>query len=486
MPERRATARRALLSALALVLGGALFAGAGAGPAAAHPLDQLTQHVIVDLDPVTMQVSFALSGGLLANELVLADLDPDGDGRATTAERDAWLAAWARDAHLALDGVPVPVDPADIALTVPALADFHLGLAPIIVTVPVKLPPQTGGAPHRLVVGSDYLLERSGFKLDVRSRPGAALTDQSWPSRSMRLTFTTDPGLAVAPGDTTAAAASAWSTDGVAARAKRLLGRERTTPFVLVLLAIFAGMGALHAMQPGHGKTLVAAYLVATGGTPRDAVALAGIVTATHTVSVFALGGATLAASRLFLPSKVIPVMGAISGLIVAGMGLAMLAGVLRRRAGHGDPAGSGHDAGPVHDHATLGEEEHARAHLAEALALRGGVGRRRLLALGVFGGLTPCPDALAILLLAIGMGQAAMGMLAIVAFSVGLAAVLVVFGLAIALAGPFWARARDRATARPVAGALFSRLMTAAPLVSAAVVLLLGLAMAWRSVALG
>jgi ABC-type nickel/cobalt efflux system permease component RcnA len=256
-------------------------------------------------------------------------------------------------------------------------------------------------------------------------------------------------------------------------------------------------MGALHAMQPGHGKTLVAAYLVATGGTPRDALMLAGIVTFTHTISVFALGGATLLASHFFLPSRVIPVMSIVSGLLVAGMGLMMLKRALLSRRQqphhhehepHHDHAHEHHHHHHDHDHAHLSDEEHARLHLEEALAVRGraGVSRRSLITLGVSGGLAPCPDALAILLLAIGINQAGFGMLAIVAFSVGLAGVLVGLGLAVALAGPFWTKLRAGAAQRggigASANAVFSRLVAAGPMISGAVVLLLGLGMIWRA----
>ncbi len=356
--------------------------------------------------------------------------------------------------------------------------------------------------------------------LDVQTAFGAELLDQPWPGRTVRLAFTTDPALA-GSGGAIPDAAAAWDQGGAVAKAKRILERPKSPALLITLIAVFVLMGALHAVQPGHGKTLVAAYLVATKGTPRDALTLAGIVTFTHTISVFALGLATLAASRLFLPSRVIPVMGVLSGLLIAGMGLNMLRGALRRRAGapyppsplsptvggkgeHGaqlrvSPSpnvgpgtlwvavGVGAPSTTHHHHTHLSEEEHARLHLEEALASRrDDVHRRSLIALGVSGGLVPCPDALAILLLAIGINQAGFGMLAIVAFSLGLAGVLVAFGLAIALAGPFWTRTRQTAAehggfASRVSNA-FGRLATVSPLVSAVVVLLLGLAMIWRA----
>jgi nickel/cobalt transporter (NicO) family protein len=105
---------------------------------------------------------------------------------------------------------------------------------------------------------------------------------------------------------------------------------------------------------------------------------------------------------------------------------------------------------------------------------------------MGISGGMTPCPDALAILLIAIGMGQGVLGMFAIVAFSLGLAGVLVLFGLAIVLAAPLWHRLRESARQRGVVSTSFGRLARLAPVVSGAVILVFGVAMAWSSVIRG
>jgi ABC-type nickel/cobalt efflux system permease component RcnA len=464
----------------------------------AHPADRLKQHLIVGLAPADARLTLVIGGGILANELVLADLDPNGDGTVDPAERSAWIAGVLTDLRVTLDGRDVPLDPAAVSTQFPKLDDFHLGLSPLVLTLTVPLPATGGKVDHHLTVRDDYHLDRTDYLLDVQTAAGASVIDQGWPGRTMRITFATDPALAGA-GGSVPDAARAWGTGGVIGRAKSLLERPKSPALLATLIAVFVLMGALHALQPGHGKTLVAAYLVATKGTPRDALALAGIVTFTHTVSVFALGLATLAASRLFLPSHVIPVTGVLSGLLVAGMGLSMLRGAVRRGSlalsplpplsdsGEREPAHQNASPPPHHHHHYLSEDEHARLHLEEALAARRpGVDRRGLVALGVSGGLTPCPDALAILLLAIGINQAGFGMLAILAFSLGLAGVLVAFGLAIALAGPFWTRARQAASARGGIGqrlnAAVGRLAAVSPLVSAVVVLLLGLAMIWRA----
>lgn len=459
--------------------------------ASAHPLDQLTQHLFMQLQSTSVEITIAVGGGLLANELVLSQLDKNGDGEVSSAEQTAWLELWTSTLTVALDQARVPVSPSAIGFGMPPIEDFHLGVTPLLLTFSIPLPVEGNVSNHLLSVRNDYLINRTTYRINVDEGAGTKIVDQSWPGSSMRVAFTADP-LVAAGGDSSAAeAARQWSGSEVLAKARRALEHEKTPAFMIALLGIFALMGALHAIQPGHGKTLVAAYLVATGGTPRDALALAGIVTFTHTISVFALGLATLGASQLFLPSKVIPVMGAISGLLVATMGIAMLRTALNRVRPSGNPEGVTpnlhHDEHLHHDHARLTDEEHKRLHLEEALQLRQRVSRRSLITLGVSGGLAPCPDALAILLLAIGMNQAGLGMIAIVAFSAGLAVVLVAFGLMVAMMGPTWNRAKHSASGQSSRwSTAFSRFSTFAPMGSACIVLLLGIAMAWRSIALG
>lgn len=168
-------------------------------------------------------------------------------------------------------------------------------------------------------------------------------------------------------------------------------------PFALVvLLGTCALLGALHALTPGHGKTLLAACLVGERGTPWRAVGLGVTITVTHTAAVLGLGAAVLIAGQSVLPGSVVPLLTVAAGLLVVGLGIRLV-----RRRWRGAPAGHGHG--------------HPR----------GGV-----LAVGFSAGLVPCPEALSVLLLAVGLNRAALGLVMIVAFSVGLAGVLVGLGL--------------------------------------------------------
>ncbi|MGH2558222.1 MAG: nickel/cobalt transporter, partial [Thermomicrobiales bacterium] len=467
----------------------AVLAALAVPSAAAHPADRLQQHLMIRLALEEARVTIAIGGGLLANEQVLRGLDPNGDGTVTSAEADGWLADYLQDIHVFVDGQARRLDPAAATITVPDTEQFHLGLSPLVISFAAPVPLTEATAEHRLVVQVDYRIDLTDFGRDVETAAGVDLIDDGWPSKTTRIAFTADPALAGVEGEAVDAAAE-WG-GGLVGKANDLFQREKTPAFIATLIGLFVVMGALHAIQPGHGKTLVAAYLIATGGRPRDALTLAGVVTFTHTVSVFALAFATLAASEVFLPSRVVPVLSVVSGALVIGMGVLMLRNALRRRTAtsHQLSAISYQHPAPNHDHEHLSEEEHARLHLAEVAAATVGRGEgrrvsmRSLVALGVSGGMAPCPDALAILLLAVGINQLGFGLLAIVAFSLGLAGVLVAFGLAIALAGPLWARVGRKSTGG--AGRLngfTGRLVAISPVVSACVVVLLGFGMLWRS----
>jgi nickel/cobalt exporter len=173
---------------------------------------------------------------------------------------------------------------------------------------------------------------------------------------------------------------------------------------LLVLLLAAFGWGALHALSPGHGKAMVAAYLVGTRGKPRHAVALGATVTVTHTIGVFALGVVALALSQYVLPEDLYPWLTLASGLLVVAVGAAVLRSRVRKAKHH----------------------HHAHHH---------DLGWRGILGMGTAAGLIPCPSALVVLLAAISQHEVGLGLLLIVAFSLGLAATLTVLGLAVVYA---------------------------------------------------
>jgi nickel/cobalt transporter (NicO) family protein len=183
---------------------------------------------------------------------------------------------------------------------------------------------------------------------------------------------------------------------------------------VLLSLAIAAFWGAAHALTPGHGKAIVAGYLVGTKGRPLDAVLLGGIVTVTHTIGVFALGLVTLLLSQFIVPESLYPWLTLASGVLVIAVGGSVLAGRVRRR-------GQAPDHHHHHHH-----HEHTHDH---------GIDRRGLLGVGVAAGLLPCPSALVVLLSAIALHRIGFGLALILAFSLGLAATITSIGLVAVLA---------------------------------------------------
>jgi ABC-type nickel/cobalt efflux system permease component RcnA len=236
---------------------------------------------------------------------------------------------------------------------------------------------------------------------------------------------------------------------------------------VLAGIAVAFGLGAIHALSPGHGKTIVAAYLVGARGTVRHALFLGGMVTFTHTISVFLLGFTTLFLSQYVLPDQLFPVLGAISGLAIVWIGSLLLYRRARALRRHSHPHHHHH-----HDHHHHGHEhehEHEHGPHTHTHAAEGQVTMGSLIALGASGGLVPCPSALVLLLSSVALGRVGLGLILLVGFSAGLAAVLMGIGLLVLYAKHLLPESRK------AAGSPAFRLI---PVLSAAVILCLGLLM--------
>jgi len=216
----------------------------------------------------------------------------------------------------------------------------------------------------------------------------------------------------------------------------------------LSILAAIA-LGALHALSPGHGKAVMAGYLVGARGTARHAISLGLTITATHTAGVFLLGLVTLFAASLITPERLYPWVTLLSGVLILGIGGALL--LSRARAA-------------MHGH----EHEHNHAP----------IGARGLVALGISAGIIPCPSALVVLLAAISLHRVAFGILLIASFSAGLAAVLTGVGLVLAGGIPQLARLRSRGGRH-----LVTRSARLVPIASALVVTIAGLGLTVQAI---
>ncbi|MEQ9357809.1 MAG: sulfite exporter TauE/SafE family protein [Coleofasciculus chthonoplastes F3-SA18-01] len=180
-----------------------------------------------------------------------------------------------------------------------------------------------------------------------------------------------------------------------------LIASEPTLSTILIGIAIAFGFGAVHALSPGHGKTLVSAYFIGSQGTPQQAVLLGLTITFSHTLSIFLLGAIALFASQYVLPEQSYPVLSFVSGLTIGIVGLSLL----RKR---------------LHSHSH--SHSHSHAHSPTSLS--------SLVKLGIAGGLIPCPSALVMLLSAVALHQISYGLFLVGGFSLGLASVLVILGV--------------------------------------------------------
>ena len=202
-----------------------------------------------------------------------------------------------------------------------------------------------------------------------------------------------------------------------------------------MLLALFLGAG--HALSPGHGKTIMAAYLMGSGGRLRHALVLGLAVTLTHVSSVIVIGLVALWAAEKILPERLAPWLELASGLLVLAVSSSLLwrrIQVIRGKASehshhhHLENSSAHHHQHEDHQKHPSTEESH---HLTQQPA--GGKATPRwseLISLGFSGGLVPCPSALVLLLVAVYNRQLLAGLLLILAFSLGLALTLVIIGI--------------------------------------------------------
>ncbi len=297
---------------------------------------------------------------------------------------------------------------------------------------------------------------------------------------------------ATPPPSSTPAVAQAPGTVVKGDYLSRLLGKKDIgLGWLLLGMAVAFGLGAAHALTPGHGKTIVAAYLVGSRGNMKHAAFLGAMVTFTHTISVFLLGLGTLWLSHYVVPEKIIPVLGAISGLSIVAIGGSLFYKRLRRLRGaaaHTHPHhDEHHEHAHAHAHGHAHTHDHAHAHIhahthdhphthdhhhgphTHSHVPEGDITLGSLVALGASGGLVPCPSALVLLLSSIALGHVGAGLILLVAFSLGLAGVLMSIGMMV-LYAKSWLPDPARASQHPA-----FRLV---PVLSAFVIVCLGILM--------
>jgi ABC-type nickel/cobalt efflux system permease component RcnA len=496
-------------------------------------------------------------------------IDTDQDGQISDREKKRYLE---RKAAELPQGLNVFVNNQPVQLEVRSKEIIVTSEKLVLPTLRIELelvsplPVASGDTPLEIIYEDNNYSDRLGWK-EIIARAGSKVniiessvpeTDVSNALRSYpedllnkppdvaqaRFTVVPGTGSAVSSDDRPVATAAPSREDSFT----RLIKTKELTPRIyLIALLISSGLGAMHALSPGHGKSIVAAYLIGTRGTANHAVFLGATVTLTHTFGVFALGLITLFASRYILSENLYPWLSLGSGIIVVVIGAVML--VKRIQAArdphrldhhhihghdhhdhhdHGDhshnssdrnhhdhshphedahsPHAHHHHHDHDHDHHNHSEEscnpsthhhdhtghhhgnpsdrpnqgqrkvtlfhqhdhdhnhDHDHSHLPPG-ADGTPVTWRSLLALGITGGILPCPSALVVLLAAISLQRVGFGMVLIFAFSIGLAAVLTTVGL-------LFVKARQLLDRVPTAGPLMKIL----PAGSALVIMILGI----------
>ncbi len=464
------------------------------GAAEAHPLGNFTVNHLsrITSGPGNVAVRYVLDMAEIPSFALDRSLDAHGTPPQAVLQR--WAQEHARtivpSLALSIDGKPVALTPLGVTVThrpgaggLPTTyftADYGAALAPGSHQLAYADRTESGRLGWKDVVAGD----RTEPTNELRAYPNAVLGS---PRSRTTLDATISAAGILRPSANDPAAMTA-GTPAVPALNRMnalsdVLARGAHDPLVVIgalLLAVV--LGALHALEPGHGKTLLAVSLVGARATRRQALILASALTVAHTAGVLALGLVVLAALPQVATEQVYPWITLGSGILVTILGARAFAREVRRRLpfahahvhehAHAHPhghdhvhmAGADHHHDQDHVHAAPDDAAHARSH-----AVRGSAPLtfRSAVIAAMSGNIAPCPAAFVVLLAAIQLHQVAYGLALIVAFSVGLAAVLTVLGVAV-VRGAGWLVKRPQ----------FDRLSRWAPLLTATVIAAVGAVM--------
>jgi ABC-type nickel/cobalt efflux system permease component RcnA len=470
------------------------------GTGHAHPLGNFTINVYSGLrvQPDRVLVDYVVDMAEIPGFQARQQVDANGNGRVTPDEaapyRRAECSRLARGIELAVDGAAVGLRTASselrFAVGVGGLPTLRLNC----VFEGVFSGVAGSGSGERAIAYADRNYEeRVGWHEVAAIGDGTMLAASGVPVQSVSDRLTRYPRASrsapldvrvatvrATPGGPAADFPSGGPDAGATGTASERLGGS-TTGFaslitmgelsawaIAISLLLSVGFGAVHALSPGHGKTLMAAYLVGAGGRARQAVVVGCAVAVMHTASVLGLGVLILSLERTFSPDRIYPWLGLASGLVAIALG----AGLLVQRLGVWGTARRAD--GRERDHAEGVEQGHAHgpgghAHVAPSAPV---LSRTGLTALAVAGGLLPSPTAVLVLLSAVSFGRVGFGLSLLAGFSVGLATALIVVGLVTL-------RARN-----VVSNRMSSNLGRLLPVISAAVMAVVGVVLAVRGVA--
>ena len=435
---------------------------ATAASVAAHPLGNfsINQYSRLEVGKSQIKLREVLDMAEIPTFQESAAIDTDHDGQLSSQEISAYASSltsqYAANLRLGFNGETISARPISSTASL-GVGAGNLSTIRIVWELIADLP--ATGENARVTFQNNNYAERVGWnEVVIASTNGVNIFDSSSYGNGVTDELKNYPQEALTAALAERSAEFSFSTAHIPANAKPLQNRdghastpvekdrlaeliavpELTPAIALFGLLLAFGFGAMHAMSPGHGKTVVGAYLVGSKGTPRHAIFLGLTVTVTHTLGVFAIGLITLFASNYILPERIMPFLTFVSGLLVFFIGASLFKDRLLGALGR---AKKEHDH--YHDHNHEGVEEHTHDGLTHS---HGGsththlppeqITWRSLLGLGISGGLLPCPSALVLMLSAISLGRVGYGLILTVVFSFGLAATLTAVGLIFLYAG--------------------------------------------------
>ncbi len=484
-----------------------------AGPAAAHPLGNATvsRATAVTISPDVIEVVAVVDMAEISAYAAILEIDTDGDEDLTATEMRAWAQSACADIHATLS-VHVDVEAVHTAASAAPELTFPPGVGGLETlrlecAFAADAPEAFETGTHEVVVSDGVPDGQRGWReVTIEAEAGVTIINADVPAVSPSAFLTAYPedllqapivigsgtasyrtavSSAIAPPPATTGSGTpsgVFATGGTDALVDLLDGGAAPWSWLLAV-AIAAGLGAAHAVSPGHGKALIAAYVIGSRGSMRRAAGLGLTVAGSHTIGVFVLGAILLSATELLVPDRVVAWLSVASGVLVVGLGASVARRAWRTRNHGARERDHGHEHPHPHSHPDSHPHGsgHGHAHPHPPHFDPGSPGvvpdarppaTREFLTLGLVGGMVPSTSALLVLLVAVATGRLVEGLLLIVAFGAGMAIVLGGLAAVTALARNGLA---DAATKPGASG--IRRLVGAAPLASAVVIIVMGVA---------
>lgn len=378
----------------------------------AHPADEIgikvyDQKQTLEVSPNLSTLKIDLTFFAIDKAKLWSSINIDPDQELSEYEKAVWMKKGQEASWLLIDGKKYNFTATD--LTIPGFDDFFSAKpVDISVTFTSNVRVLPGNNITYFYLGKDYKLETINF--EVKGTGGLV-------SDSLRLASKDSYNFNIIEGELSEAQSlEINSSDRLNKFLDKYIKVESISPLLVISAILFSFLiGMLHALTPGHGKAILAGYLVGEKGTISHAIQLGLIITITHTSSVFLLGLGTLFLTQYIVPSVVVSILSLISGFLVTLFGLYLLI----KRVKH------------LYAHTHTLPHSHQHSHKHSELELTW----KNLLPLGISGGIVPCVDALAILIVAVSLGKIVFGLSLLLFFSLGLASALIIAGIFVVIA---------------------------------------------------